>query len=51
MIYLLKLNKNTKEVKNQVNAKNRIAAEKYFSELMHLEVKTLLRIYLIQKKN
>ena len=50
MIYLLKLNRNTNEVKNLIDANNRLAAEKYFSTLLHLDIDILLKIYLIQKK-
>ena len=41
MIYLLKLHRSTKEVKNLVEANNRIAAEKYFSTLLHLNLEKL----------
>ena len=49
MIFYLKSN-GSNEVKNIIDASNKIVAEKYFASLLNLDRKILLKLFFVQKK-
>ena len=50
MVYML-MTSDGKEIKNTINAQTREAAINYFASLMKMELKILLELYIVKRKN
>ncbi len=50
MVYML-MTSDGKEIKNTIDAQTKEAAIKYFASLMKMELKILLELYVVKRKN